>query len=41
MIQTDTGIEFTVISRINTELEVEYYKNTGILPFVTRKFVNN
>ena len=41
IIQTDTGVEFNVIAKINTELEVEYYKNTGILPFVIRKFVNN
>ena len=41
IIQTDTGIAFTVIARIDTELEIEYYKNTGILPFIIRKFCNN
>ena len=27
----------TVVSRIDTAVEVEYYKNGGILPFVMRK----
>jgi aconitate hydratase len=29
--------EFTVIARLDTEIEVEYYKNEGILPYVLRE----
>jgi aconitate hydratase len=29
--------EFTVIARLDTEIEVEYYKNEGILPYVARQ----
>ena len=40
-VQTDTGITFTAIARIDTELEVEYYRNKGILPFVIRKICSS
>jgi aconitate hydratase len=36
-VTTSTGIEFKAIARIDTELEVEYFKNKGILPYVLRK----
>lgn len=31
--------EFTVITRLDTRVEVEYYKNGGILPYVLRQMV--
>lgn len=36
-VNTDDGRSFKAIARIDTELEVEYFKNKGILPFVLRK----
>ena len=41
VVKTDTGITFTAIARIDTELEIEYYRNKGILPFVIRKICSN
>ena len=38
-VTTNTGVKFTVKSRIDTQPEVTYYKNGGILPFVLRKLV--
>lgn len=38
-ITTSTGVTFAVKSRIDTQPEVTYYKNGGILPFVLRKLV--
>ena len=32
--------EFTVTARLDTEVEVEYYRNGGILQTVLRKFLN-
>jgi len=32
-------VEFNVIARLDTEIEVEYYKNDGILSFVLRNLV--
>lgn len=32
-------IGFEVLSRLDTEIEVEYYKNGGILPYVLKKFL--
>jgi aconitate hydratase len=32
-------IEFEALSRLDTEIEVEYYKSGGILPYVLKKFV--
>jgi aconitate hydratase len=34
-----TATAFEVESKLNTEIEVEYYKNGGILPYVLRKLV--
>lgn len=34
---TDSGITFKTTSRIDTEIEIEYYRNKGILPYVLRK----
>jgi len=36
-VKTDKGTEFQVISRIDTDVEIEYFKNGGILPYVLRK----
>ena len=38
-VTTNTGLSFTVKSRIDTQPEVTYYKNGGILPYVLRKLV--
>ncbi len=34
-----TVTEFSVISRLDTDIELEYYKNGGILPYVLREFL--
>ncbi len=34
-----TEIEFEVITRLDTEVEVEYFENGGILPYVLRKML--
>ncbi len=34
-----TVIEFSVISRLDTDVELEYYKNGGILPYVLRELL--
>ena len=36
-IVTDKGISFEATARIDTEIELEYYKNNGFLPYVLRK----
>jgi len=33
-------IEFEVISKLNTDIEVEYFENGGILPYVLRKILS-
>ena len=40
---SDEGQEtrFTVIARLDTEIEVEYYKNKGILLHVLKEMVKN
>jgi aconitate hydratase len=35
-----TKTEFSVIARLDTPIDVEYYRNGGILPAVLRKFLN-
>jgi aconitate hydratase len=35
-VTTDTGKQFQVTSRIDTPIEIEYYKHGGILPYVLR-----
>lgn len=39
-VTTDTGISFSAVARIDTELEVEYFKNKGILHYVLRKLAS-
>jgi aconitate hydratase len=34
-------IEFEVTARLNTDIDVEYFKNGGILPYVLRKILSN
>ena len=36
-VTTDTGVTFNVLSRIDTDVEVEYFKNRGILSYVLRR----
>lgn len=36
-VTTDSGKTFSVLSRIDTDVEVEYFKNKGILSYVLRK----
>ena len=38
-VQTSTGKTFQAKSRIDTEIEVEYFKNGGILHYVLRKMI--
>lgn len=35
-----TGKSFEVESALRTEVEITYYKNKGVLPYVLRKKVN-
>lgn len=39
-VTTNTGVKFTARLRIDTQPEVTYYKNGGILPYVLRKLLN-
>src|SRR5690606_90447 len=34
-------VEFKVVCRLNSQIEVEYYKNGGILQYVLRQFLKN
>merc|ERR1719420_1893397 len=36
-VSTDTGKQFTVVSRFDTDLELTYYKHGGILNYMVRK----
>ena len=36
-----TKVEFKVRSRIDSKIEVEYYKNGGILQYVLRSFLKD
>jgi aconitate hydratase len=38
-VTTNTGKTFTVICRLDTEPEIEYLKNGGILNYVLRKLM--
>jgi aconitate hydratase len=40
-VRTDTGKEFKVKLRLDTDVEIEYYKNGGILHYVLRKLINS
>eukprot|EP01097_Dermamoeba_algensis_P003246 TRINITY_DN2295_c0_g1_i2.p1 TRINITY_DN2295_c0_g1~~TRINITY_DN2295_c0_g1_i2.p1 ORF type:complete len:683 (-),score=198.28 TRINITY_DN2295_c0_g1_i2:215-2263(-) len=39
-VKTSTGQSFDVISRFDTEVELEYFRHGGILPFVLRRLLN-
>lgn len=39
-ITTDTGKKFKVKARVDTEPEIEYYKDGGILIYVMKKLMN-
>jgi aconitate hydratase len=39
-VSTDTGKKFTVKARIDTEPEIEYYKDGGILIYVMKKLMH-
>jgi aconitate hydratase len=36
-----TGFEFPVTARLDTEIEVEYFKHAGILPYVLRRILRD
>jgi len=38
-VSSSTGVEFTCKSRLDTEPEIAYYKNGGILNYVLRNLV--
>eukprot|EP01071_Lankesteria_metandrocarpae_P012624 Lankesteria_metandrocarpae@DN6103_c0_g1_i1.p1 len=40
-VTTNTGKTFSVVSRVDTEVEAEYYKHGGILHFVLRKLAKS
>jgi aconitate hydratase len=40
-VTTSTGKTFTVLSRLDTEPEIAYYKNGGILHYVLRKLISS
>jgi aconitate hydratase len=39
-VKTNTGKEFDIKIRLDTDVEVEYFKHGGILQYVLRKLVN-
>jgi aconitate hydratase len=39
-VSTDSGKKFTVKARIDTEPEIEYYKDGGILIYVMKKLMH-
>jgi aconitate hydratase len=38
-VKTNTGKKFTAKLRLDTEVEIEYYRNGGILPYALRKMI--
>lgn len=38
-VRTDSGKTFKVKSRIDTDIEIEYFKNGGILQYVLRRLI--
>eukprot|EP00922_Rhytidocystis_sp_ex-Travisia-forbesii_P015762 GHVS01023512.1.p1 GENE.GHVS01023512.1~~GHVS01023512.1.p1 ORF type:complete len:950 (-),score=97.16 GHVS01023512.1:130-2979(-) len=40
-VKTNTGISFVAKCRIDTDVEVNYFKNGGILPYVLRKIMKD
>lgn len=41
VVKTDTGKEFKVKLRLDTDVEIEYFKNGGILHYVLRKLISS
>lgn len=39
-VKLSTGKEFEVVSALRTEVEINYFKNGGVLPLVMRKKLN-
>ncbi len=39
VVKTNTGKQFTAKLRLDTEVEIEYYRNGGILPYALRKMI--
>ena len=39
-VTTETGKSFAVKARLDTQVEIEYFKNGGILQYVLRKLVS-
>jgi len=40
VVTASSGTKFSCVTRLDTEPEIAYYKNGGILPFVLRKLLN-
>ena len=40
VVKTDTGKTFTVVCRLDTDPEIAYFQNGGILHYVLRKLKN-
>lgn len=40
-VKTDSGKEFKVKLRLDTDVEIEYFKNGGILHYVLRKLISS
>lgn len=38
-VETDTNIKFSVKTRFDTDVEIAYYKNGGILNYMIRKMI--
>jgi aconitate hydratase len=39
-VTTSTGVTFEAVMRLDTDPEISYFKNGGILPYVLRKLLN-
>lgn len=39
-VETDTGIKFQVLVRFDTDVDIIYFKNGGILNYMIRKMIN-
>lgn len=39
-VKTDSGKKFTAKLRLDTDVEIEYFKNGGILHYVLRKLIS-
>lgn len=38
-VQTDTGVNFSVKTRFDTDVEIAYYNNGGILNYMIRRMI--